>query len=62
MQVYHSNDHLNPGTAVRASRVYAAPSGDIALVQLDRPASLLSYPRLDFSYSPRTGDTGTIVG
>lgn len=57
-----SNDQLNPGTAVRASRVYAAHSGDIALVQLDRPVSLPSYPRLDFSYSPRTGDTGTIVG
>lgn len=62
VQVYHSNDQLNPGTVVRASRVYAAPSGDIALVQLDRPVSLPSYPRLDVSYSPRTGDTGTIVG
>lgn len=62
MQVYHSNDQLNPVTVVRASRVYAAPSGDIALVQLDRSVSLPSYARLDFSYSPRTGDTGTIVG
>ncbi|WP_237221631.1 S1 family peptidase [Rothia nasimurium] len=62
MKVYHSNDQLNPGASVSATRLLSAPSGDIALVQLDRPVHLTSYPRLNFNYTPTIGDTGVIAG
>ena len=62
MKVYHSNDQLNPGTAVNASNLYSAPSGDIALIKLDSPVSLPSYPELDLGYSPQAGDSGIIMG
>lgn len=62
MKVYHSNDQVNPGTAVSASNLYSAPNGDIALIKLDSPVSLTSYPELDLGYSPQAGDSGVIMG
>lgn len=62
MRVYHSNDQLNPGPATTASKLVAAPRGDIALIKLDEPVHLPSYPRVDLNYSPRAGERGTIAG
>ncbi|WP_243758092.1 S1 family peptidase [Allobranchiibius sp. GilTou38] len=62
MNVYFSNDTSNPGPAIAADDFEASPDGDVALVHLSRSASIGSYAPLANSYSPASGDSGTIYG
>lgn len=62
MNIYQSNDQLNPGNPISADRVHLAPSGDIALVHLSRPAPLPAYAQLDLNYRITPGDRATIMG
>ena len=62
MQVFQSNDQINPGDPIKADQMLAAPHGDIALVHLSHEAPLNSYPTLNFAYDPKTGDSGVISG
>ncbi|WP_394939724.1 S1 family peptidase [Psychromicrobium sp. YIM B11713] len=62
MDVYYSNSTSNPGTPVAADQVYGSPYGDVALVHLSSSHALSSYPTLASSYTPTSGDAGTIMG
>lgn len=62
MKVYQSNDQENPGTPVRADRLYNSPLGDIALIHLAKDAPLSSYADLDLNYRVRAGQQGYIFG
>ncbi|MBT2500921.1 trypsin-like serine protease [Curtobacterium sp. ISL-83] len=62
MNVYQSNSTTNRGTATPADRLYAAPTGDIALVHLRTAKPLSSYAPLDLTFTPKSTGTGTILG
>lgn len=62
MDVYYSNSVTSPGTPVAADQVAGSANGDVALVHLSSSKTLNSYAPLASSYSPRSGDTGTIWG
>ncbi|GAB3485107.1 S1 family peptidase [Flexivirga sp.] len=62
MDVYFSNSVTNPGTPIAADQIGGSSYGDVALVHLSSSKSLNSYAPLASSYSPRSGDTGTIWG
>ncbi|HWC23613.1 MAG TPA: trypsin-like serine protease [Flexivirga sp.] len=62
MNVYYSNSVTNPGTPVAADQVAGSANRDVALVHLSSAKSLSGYAPLASSYTPRSGDTGTIWG
>ena len=51
-----------PGQANKASSVHISPSGDVALIKLSTPISHIAPVTLADSYSPRSGQKGTIIG
>ena len=51
-----------PGRANKASTVRISPSGDVALIKLSTPISHIAPVTLADSYSPRSGQEGTIIG
>lgn len=62
MDVYFSSSTTRPGTPVRADKLYASPSNDVALVHLSQPRRAWSYAPLTDNYRVNVGDSGTIMG
>ena len=62
MNVFQSNDQLNPGNPIKADKLYSAPQGDIALVHLSEKAPVASYAKLDLDYKPEAGQQGEVYG
>lgn len=51
-----------PGNAQRIKKAYVSPRGDVALLQLSTPIRGITPVNISGNYTPRAGDTGTIIG
>lgn len=51
-----------PGNAQRIKKAHISPRGDVALLQLSTPIRGITPVNISGNYTPRAGDTGTIIG